>query len=407
MHAHILNLLVPLASAGSSVQLLAGVVAIGVLITFHEFGHFLVAKSLGIGVQKFSIGFGPTIIGKKVGETEYVLSWVPLGGFVKMVGEQQGDVVDPAERERSFLARPPSHRLAVTFAGPFFNLILACLLFGAVFYVKGEPLKSDPASTKVGGLNPGMPADEAGLKIGDEVIAIDAHPVHGWAQMAERIQATDGQPFVLTARRGGEALDFRIQARPFDGEDEAGKPKKLFFVGIENAPTEYRQLGLAGAALAGLEETARYTIAIPAMLGSIVTGHVSMHDVAGPLGIVKMAGQQLKQGITPYIRLIAILSVNLGVFNLLPIPILDGGNLVLFLVEWVRRRPLSARRLEVIQQVGFYLLIGLMVIVVANDIYNQVRTGRQPAPGPAPSSFSEPAASDAPATGAAPAPATP
>lgn len=406
MATHILDTLVPLAIGGhfASAQVaIAGIIAIGVLITFHEFGHFLVAKLLGIGVQKFSVGFGPTIVGKKVGETEYVLSWIPLGGFVKMVGENLGDDVDPAEKQRSFLHRPPSHRLVVVFAGPFFNLILAVVLFGAVFMVRGEPVKNDPTSTKVGGLNPGMPAYEAGLKIGDEVVAVNGVVVRGWAEMAEQIQATKGQSFVLTARRDSATLDFHLQARPFEGQDADGNPKTLYFVGIENAPTEYRKLGAGGALWAGVEETIGYAIAIPKMLGSIVTGKVSMHDVAGPLGIVKMTGQQLEQGFVRYVHLIGILSVNLGIFNLLPIPILDGGQFVLFFVEWVRRRPLSVRKQELIQQVGFYFLIGLMVIVVANDVYNQIRVVRRTPPKPVPSTFSsQPAAP--PAGGEAPAP---
>ncbi len=386
-------LVVPVAASGAFATaqwVIAGIIAIGVLITFHEFGHFIVAKLLGIGVQKFSVGFGPTIVGKKVGETEYVLSWFPLGGFVKMVGEHLGDDVAPAERERSFLARPPAHRLAVVFAGPFFNLILAVLLFAAVFYVRGEPIKNDPASTTVGGVNPGMPAYDAGLVIGDEVVAVNGVAVHGWADMAERIQATKGEPFVLTARRASQALDFHLQARPFESKDEAGQPKTLYFVGIENAPTEYRKLGLAGAAWAGVGETLRYAVAIPTMIGSIVTGKVSRHDVAGPLGIVKMAGQQLEQGFLRYVHLIGILSVNLGLFNLLPIPILDGGQFVLFFVEWVRRRPLSLKKQELIQQVGFYFLIGLMFIVIVNDVVNQIRAGRKPPAQPVPSSYSAP-----------------
>jgi regulator of sigma E protease len=395
MGTNLLDSIVPLAVGGhfgTAQWAIAGIIAIGVLITFHEFGHFLVAKLLGIGVQKFSVGFGPTIVGKKVGDTEYVLSWIPLGGFVKMVGENLGDDVDASERARSFLLRPPSHRLAVVFAGPFFNLILAVMLFGAVFMVRGEPVKNDPSSTKVGGLNPGMPAYEAGLKIGDEVVAVNGVAVHGWAEMAEQIQASKGQPFVLTARRAGTALDFHLQARPFEGQDADGAPKTLYFVGIENTPTEYRKLGVGGALWAGVEETIGYGIAIPKMLGSIFTGKVSMHDVAGPLGIVKMTGQQLEQGFTRYVHLIGILSVNLGIFNLLPIPILDGGQFVLFFVEWVRRRPLSVRKQELIQQVGFYFLIGLMVIVVANDVYNQIRVVRRAPPKPVPSTFSAPAA---------------
>lgn len=404
MGTNILDTLVPLAVGGqfgTAQWAIAGIIAIGVLITFHEFGHFIVAKLLGIGVQKFSVGFGPTIVGRKVGETEYVLAWIPLGGFVKMVGENLGDDVDATERARSFLLRPPSHRLAVVIAGPLFNLILAVLLFGAVFMVRGEPIKNDPASTKVGGLNPGMPAYEAGLKIGDEVMAVNGVAVHGWAEMAEQIQATKGQPFVLTARRGGAALDFHLQARPFEGQDADGSPKTLYFVGIENAPTEYRKLGVGGSLWAGLEETIGYGIAIPKMLGSIVTGKVSMHDVAGPLGIVKMTGQQLEQGFVRYVHLIGILSVNLGIFNLLPIPILDGGQFVLFFVEWVRRRPLSVRKQELIQQFGFYLLIGLMVIVVANDVYNQIRVVRRATPKPVPSTFSSEPASPEPTGDAA------
>lgn len=400
MGTNILETLVPLAVGGdfgTAQVAIAGIIAIGVLITFHEFGHFLVAKLLGIGVQKFSVGFGPTIVGKKVGDTEYVLSWIPLGGFVKMVGENLGDDVDPDEKARSFLLRPPSHRLAVVFAGPFFNLILAVILFGAVFMVRGEPVKNDPTSTTVGGLNPGMPAYEAGLKMGDEVVAVNGVAVRGWAEMAEQIQATKGQPFVLTARRAGATLDFHLQARPFEGQDADGSPKTLYFVGIENAPTEYRKLGLGSALWAGMEETLGYSIAIPKMLGSIVTGKVSMHDVAGPLGIVKMTGQQLEQGFVRYLHLIGILSVNLGIFNLLPIPILDGGQFVLFFVEWVRRRPLSVRKQELIQQVGFYLLIGLMVIVVANDVYNQIRVVRRAPSKPVPSTFSSQPAPPEPA----------
>lgn len=366
----------------------AAVVALGVLVFIHEFGHFLVAKALGVGVVKFSLGFGPTIVGRKIGETEYVLSWIPLGGYVKMIGETPGEWMNeeteiPSDMDpaRSFSRRSPWVRLAIAAAGPVFNLLLAFVAYWCVFAFQGQIVDSDASSTVIGEVTLGGPAYDVGLKKGDEVVAVSGTRIQGWDELREAVQATGGEPFQVSVRRGADVLDFGLSAMERPGAEEPS-----YMIGIMGL-VEYEPVPPLEAAALAARVTGTASIMIPQALGAIVTGQVSARQIQGPIGIARAAGRQFEQGIFSYLELVALLSVNLGVLNLLPIPVLDGGMLLLCLLEVVRRKPLTAHNLALMQQAGFVFLLCVMALALFNDVYNISPFGRAHVAEPTSSTF--------------------
>lgn len=341
----------------------SAVVGLGLLIVFHEFGHFLIAKLSGVGVLTFSVGFGPKLFVRKKGETEYALSAFPLGGYVKMIGEDPDEEVSQADRERSFAHKSLFKRCAIVFAGPGFNLMLAVLLLMVVFVFYGVPVMS----TLVSGVEKGSPAEQAGVAKGDRIVAIDGKAVTEWEELSQTIKGSQGKPVNLEIRRGSETVKVAVQPTKKEGRSVFGERKDDWMIGIGSQGTiEKGKPGLAiGRAFTQTWDYIKITLLA---FYKMITGDVSPKNIGGPILIAQMAGQQAQEGVGNFLHFLAVLSINLGVLNLLPVPVLDGGHLLFFLVEAVIRKPVSVRVREMAQQVGICLLALLMVYAFYNDI---------------------------------------
>jgi len=347
-------------------SIIAAIVVLGFLILFHELGHFLVAKRAGVGVVKFSIGFGPKIFGRRIGNTDYVISAVPLGGFVKMVGEDPDEEVSPADRQIAFNNQSLWTRMAVVLAGPGANLLFAFLAFSLVFVVYGARIPSDAA--KVGGVMEKMPAAAAGLQSGDTITAVDGDAVDKWDRLSELIRTSGGKMLTLSVLRDG--APFQVQVTP------EAKPDKSIFgetvgtayvIGIERG-FDKEEVGVLTGIGMGAKQTFWWVETLLMSLVKMLQGKIPANDIGGPILIAQAAGQQARLGFEYLLHFMAVISVNLGVLNLLPIPVLDGGHLVFFAAEAILRRPLDTRHREIAQQVGLVLLISLMAFAFYNDI---------------------------------------
>jgi regulator of sigma E protease len=341
----------------------AAVIGLGLLIVFHEFGHFIIAKWSGVGVLTFSVGFGPKIWVRKKGETEYALSAFPLGGYVKMVGEDPDEEVSQADLEKSFARKNLFKRIAIVSAGPGFNLLLAVLLLMLVYVFYGVPVMS----TQVSGVEAGSPAERAGITKSDRIIAIDGRPVNDWEELSSAIKSSGGKPLNLQIRRGEQSINVTVQPIVKEGRNIFGERKDDWMIGIGSQVTiEKGQAGLA--IVKAVSQTYEYSKLTLLAFYKMLVGEVSPRNIGGPILIAQMAGQQAQEGIGSFLAFLAVLSINLGVLNLLPVPVLDGGHLVFFLVEAVIRKPVSLKVREMAQQVGICLLALLMVYAFYNDI---------------------------------------
>jgi len=344
-------------------SVVAAVIGLGVLIVVHEFGHFLFAKLSGVGVLTFSVGFGPKLWVKKKGETEYALSAFPLGGYVKMVGEDPDDQVSPSDIEKSFAHKPLFKRIAIVAAGPGFNLLLAVFFLMIVFIFYGVPV----LSTQVGGVEPGSPADRAGIQKGDRITAVNNQPVTEWEELSRAIKESQGGPLKLLIRRDSQEVNLTVEPMKREGRTIFGEKKDEWMIGIgSHVSIEKGNPGLA--IVKAVQQTYEYSKLTLVALYKMISGEVSPRNLGGPILIAQMAGQQAQEGLGSFLGFMAILSINLGVLNLLPIPVLDGGHLLFFLVEAVIGRPVAVRHREVAQQVGIFLLMLLMVYAFYNDI---------------------------------------
>ena len=424
------------------------VILLGILIFVHEFGHFIIAKRAGVGVLKFSLGFGPRIIGKKIGETEYQISAIPLGGYVKIIGENPDEEVSEKDREKSFSQKPIRTRAAIIGFGPMMNVLLAFIFFCLIAIIGFKIPAFMEASPKVGwvepdspakragllegdliitindravsnweevnfivatnpkarlrldieregvivvkellpeegklfgrgyaGLHPewppiiqeiikGDPADLAGLKAGDVVLAIDGEEMKHWIQMAMTIWDSSEKTLTFTIKRGEGILTFPIKpkAKEIDG-------KTIGLIGISN-PREMisKQYGPLGAIVWGGRETLKRTEEIVTSIWKLIVGKISHRAIGGPILIFQATGAAAKLGLTEFMRFMASLSIMLAIVNVLPIPILDGGHLLFLGIEAIRRKPVGARAREFAYRVGLVFIIMLMLFVFYIDI---------------------------------------
>jgi regulator of sigma E protease len=432
--------------------LAAGIIMLGILVFVHEFGHFCVAKLAGVKVLKFSLGFGPRLVSRTWGETEYMICAIPLGGYVQMLGEGGGEEGEAAplseeERARSFAARPVGQRTAIVAAGPLMNLLLPFLVLPLAYMVGVDlpaflerpacighvvtgseaagagfragdcltALNDEPVATwteadhallahagtplvftvaregasvnvpftpkdggleglqslglrprqpaTVGAVTPGMPAQAAGVAPGDHIRAIDARPVGSWYELREIIQQSEGKALSFFVERSGTQLTLTVT--PVQDEvDGAG-----YLIGI--VPQEekvFRRFGPVEAFKAGAERTLDLIKLTLVFIQKLFAGHVSTKNIGGPITVVQLAGQAAQTDLATIFTFLAFLSIQLGILNLLPIPILDGGHLFFNLFELVLRRPLSLRAREIAQQIGLVLLVLLMALAFYNDI---------------------------------------
>ena len=431
--------------------IIAGILMLGVLVFVHELGHFWIAKLCGVKVLKFSLGFGPKLVSKQWGETEYLVCAIPLGGYVQMLGEGGGERGEEAELtaeevSRSFAHKPISQRLAIVSAGPIMNLLLPLVVLPISFmigvqmptYVEQQPcigyvvsataaadsgfvagdcilaVNQQPVDTwndtnksfvtnagdpltfevmrngrtielqvaeennsleglqalgllpqqlaQVGGLQPGMPAEKAGIVAGDLILQIGDAEIVSWYDLKAVIQKVGQNPVQVLLDRNGQNLS--VELVPEQREDGGD-----FLIGI--APMQdstLQRFGLIGAFQEGATRTWELIELTVVFVQKLFTGSVSAKNIGGPITVVQVAGQAAQTDLSAIFSVLAFISIQLGILNLLPIPILDGGHILFYLVELIIRRPVSVRAREMAQQVGMAMLLMLMVLAFYNDI---------------------------------------
>ncbi|GAB6075974.1 RIP metalloprotease RseP [Desulfurobacterium crinifex] len=419
--------------------LLYFVIVLGILIFVHELGHFLAARFFRVKVETFSIGFGPKLFKFNCCGTEFTVSLIPLGGYVKMSGENPDE---PAKNPYDFYAKPPWQRIVIALAGPLMNLILAIVLFAATYSigryvptyqfemakvgtvlsekiplksgdviisVNGEPVKNWKDFSQIVALNPdkeltlkikrdgetldvkvhtgveeengigtldivpaikpivgkvvpGSPAEKSGLKPGDIILAINGKDITSWEQVVKTISGSNGKPIKILILRNSKKLE--ITVTPNFNEEF-----KRYTIGIiPKMDMTFVKYSLPEAIEKGVEEFKSQSALFFKFLHKLITGEASVKSLGGPIMIAEVAGKAAEAGTSSFLYFMGFISLQLGYFNLLPLPVLDGGLILMFLIEIVRRRPLSPEFREKFQQVGFAILAFLMIIVFYNDI---------------------------------------
>lgn len=301
---------------------------LSVLVLIHEFGHFIVAKKIGVRVEKFSFGFGPKLFSIKKGETEYLISAIPLGGYVKMAGDDPGEKL--AGQNWEFLSRNILERFGIIFAGPLLNYILAFLIFSVIFMFGSPTL-----TTEVGDLLSDYPAVKGGISVGDKVMQVDGKNVRYWEDMTVLIHAHLEGPIKLKIQRKGSVMDFEVKPIVREVKDIFGKTSRIALVGI--APSqkiENVRYGFFKSFSMGFKKLMDLTVITYRALWSIVTGKLSLKEsMTGPIGIFIITGKAAQMGLIYLVHLMGLLSASLAIFNLLPLPVLDGGHILFLLIE--------------------------------------------------------------------------
>ncbi len=347
------------------IYFLSFLVVLGILIFVHEFGHFLVARRLGVGVTKFSFGFGPKLAGVQRGETEYLISAIPLGGYVKLVGENDAEEVPEEERDRAFFSKPVWVKMAVVSAGPIANLVFAFLVFWVIFQ-SGVPA----LTPKIGDVMPDTPAARAGIQAGDLVVRIGGREITTWEELAAGIRKSGaGKEMAMTVRRGEKEIQVTVTPETREGRSIFGEKVDGPKIGVvASKEVIKRRINPVAAISRAAQETGRIISLTVLTVVKLVMRVLPSDTLGGPILIAQIAGDQARQGISPFAYFLALLSVNLGILNLLPIPILDGGHILFFSIEALRRKPLSPQARMMAQQVGLAVILMLTALVFYNDI---------------------------------------
>lgn len=437
---------------------IAAIFLFGILIFVHELGHFLFAKLMGVKVLKFSLGFGPKIIGKKYGDTEYRISALPLGGYVKMLGEEPGSELTEEEKPMAYNYKPPSKRAVILLAGSFFNIFLTFIIY-TLLLAAGRSIaipKLENILPVVEVIAKHSPAETAGIMTGDKIMAIDGDDVNTWDEMKQQIMNKPGEELAVKLKRNGQTLDIQVRAEQrvehIEGEDiiigwigivkspildvviedspaqkaglidddivlavngknvntweemsniiekhpgekilltikrgpntlnmdvvpevimvkdEDGNEISVGRIGVMRSPVEIiTSSSLYSVPFKGAEATYKVCVFILKVVRGLITGDVSVKSLGGPVTITVESGRVAAWGIIPYLLFMAMISANLGVINLLPIPMLDGGHLFLLSIEAIRGKPLSERVTAAVMQVGLALILMLMVFVFYMD----------------------------------------
>lgn len=322
------------------------IVVFGLLVFIHEFGHFFTAKLNGITVHEFSLGMGPRIFKYPGKETVYSLRALPIGGYVKMEGEDES-----SDHPGSFSSKRPLQRLSVIVAGPIMNFILAIVLFIIIFMAIGVPVN------KIGGLVEEKPAVQSGLQVEDKIISVDGFEVKSWEQVVDRISSSKGDNIVVAVMRDKERLEFSIIP-----EIDSASGRKMIGISPKFEPH------LLYSVKYSFERVMYVVKAILDFLGKLIVGKASSDGVVGPIGMAKIVGTAANSGLIDLMGIAALISVNLGIINLLPLPALDGGRILFILIELVRGKPVSSDKEGFVHMIGFVLLMTLMLMVVFREI---------------------------------------
>ncbi|MCK4533586.1 RIP metalloprotease RseP [bacterium] len=337
------------------ISILAVLFTFSVVIFFHELGHFLVAKKFGVWVKTFSLGFGPELLGKTIKNTRYRLSLIPLGGYVKMAGEDPGEKREGVKSE--FLSQSWGKRMLIVLAGPVMNFLLAITIFSLVFYIWGKPqIVKEPI---IGEVVEGFSAQEAGIKEGDRIISIDGREVNDWEEVVEIVHPSKGKTLHINILRGNEEIEFLVASR-IDPE------RDISLIGI-TAKVEMKKIGLLSSFFEGTKQTIMWIGFVLKSIG-LMFSRIGRANISGPLGIGQMVAEVSKTGWENFLSLIALISLNIGLFNLFPIPILDGGQMVFYLWEGFTGKPLSEKKIRIAQMVGLSILMVIFVFAMQCDI---------------------------------------
>lgn len=325
------------------------VIILGMLIISHELGHFLAAKAVGVQVHEFAIGMGPKIFEYKGKETLFTLRALPIGGFNKMAGMEPEDEDHP----RGFNKKSVGQRSLIIFAGSFMNFILALLIFIIVFMGLGVPTNRNV----IGGIIPGGAAEIAGLKPGDQIVAINGEETKTWEDLTAIIHKNAGKELDFQIKR--EEKFFNVKITPvLDPEYKVG------LIGIERS---WEKQGFFESIVLGVKQAVELGYLLIVSLVQMIVGKIPA-EVAGPVGMVQLVGQAAQYGLASVLNFAAILSLNLGLINLFPIPALDGSRLIFLGLEKLRGKPLQPEKENLIHFIGFFLLIGLMILITYQDI---------------------------------------
>jgi regulator of sigma E protease len=348
---------------------IAFVVVIGILVFFHELGHFLAARLCGVGVDVFSLGFGPKILKKTVGRTEYCVSAIPLGGYVKMVGEEPGATIDAKDKPLSFTHKSLLQKSIIVAAGPAFNFILSLFIFYGLYQFSGIYM----AAPVVGKVLDDTPALSAGLKSGDIIKEINQQPIESFEDIARVIGTGTGEKLTIIIERGEQITSVELVPEKRVGKNIFGEDEDKYVIGIlGTGDTFHKSLNPLQAMGRSISDTYGLVKLTILSVVKMITGSVSADNLGGPLMIAQMAGEQAKAGVVNFAWFIALLSVNLGIINLFPIPVLDGGHLLFFGIEAVTGKSVSEKLREKLIQFGAAMLVALMVFVFYNDIVRMI-----------------------------------
>lgn len=338
------------------------IIALSVLILVHEFGHFIIAKKNGVRIERFALGFGPKLFSIKKNYTEYAVCLIPLGGYVKMAGDEAQEKRVGAPWE--YLSKSVLQRISIVFAGPFLNYLLSFVIFALVFMMGNPSL-----TTRVGEALDGFPAKSAGILKEDKIISADGKGVKYWEELTEIIHKKTDGPLSLTVDRRGRRIDFVITPQVKEMKNIFGQQQKIGLIGIRPVgETVMVRENIGRAIYLSGQKLVFITVITYKALWLMATGAMSFKDsVTGPVGIFYITAEAARTGFVYLLQIIAILSASLAIFNLLPIPVLDGGHILFLIIEKIRKKPLSVKVQERITQVGIAALITLTVFAFYSD----------------------------------------
>ena len=348
------------------------------VVFFHELGHFLIARRCGVRVLVFSIGFGPELFGFNDRHgTRWKLSAVPLGGYVKFFGDENAASVPDAaalaamtdeERRHSFVHQSVARRAAVVVAGPVANFLLAIVIFAALFMVFGKP----STSPRVDAVQPGSAAEAAEFQPGDLVLTIDGRPVESFPDMQQIVSTSAGETLVFEVDRGGVKVKLKAIPALKESKDRFGNVHRIGVLGITRSPspddTHFQPVGPLKALELGVQRTWFVVERTLSYIGGVISGREAADQLGGPIRIAQVSGQVATEGLPSLFSLTAVLSVSIGLLNLFPVPLLDGGHLLYYAIEAVRGKPLSDRAQEVGFRIGLAIVVMLMIFATYNDL---------------------------------------